>query len=143
MTTAARKGTVLVLDDDPLWFELMEAALAKVKLRAIHVTTGDAALKILKSDTPIDGVLIDLLLPGIGGREVAAKIRSDKTVKTVPFVFMSAHKPDDEAVVMEPLMLGAFDFVSKDLGPKEIAEAIDIAIEATRVEAAERAERKP
>jgi CheY-like chemotaxis protein len=129
---------VLVLDDDPKWFELMEAALAKLGHVAIHVADGDAALAMLKTNPRISGALIDLRLPGIDGREVAARIRDDKTVRTIPFVFMSAQRPD-EATAMEPLMLGAFDFVSKDLGPNEVAEAIHIAIEATRVEAAERA----
>jgi DNA-binding response OmpR family regulator len=82
-------GTVLVVEDDEQVRHAACASLERSGFRALLAANGDEALAIARGHSSIDAVLADLVLPGIGGREVARQIAALRP--GVPVVLMSGH----------------------------------------------------
>lgn len=124
---------VLILDDDREWAELLGEHVLRTGFEVAYAMTGDEALEILhlRRANGIVAAVIDVLLPGVNGYQVAERIRADSTIKTIPFVFMTAAKADELGIV-GPMALGAFDVLDKSAGADAIAGAVRIAINATK-----------
>ncbi|OGR25993.1 MAG: hypothetical protein A2277_12985 [Desulfobacterales bacterium RIFOXYA12_FULL_46_15] len=71
------KSVILVVDDQPVNTELLEAHLVPQGYEVVKAASGEEALKIL-SGTKIDLVLLDIMMPRMSGFEVLGKIRADK-----------------------------------------------------------------
>ncbi len=82
-------GTVLVVEDDEQVRQAASASLERSGFRALLAANGDEALAIARGRNDIDAVLADLVLPGIGGREVARQIAALRP--GVQIVLMSGH----------------------------------------------------
>lgn len=107
-------ATVLVVDDTPDNLMLMSQILRdhyKVKV----ANNGDKALSICQSDNPPDLVLLDIMMPGMDGFEVARRLREHPTSETIPVIFVSAMT--DDAAKAKGMQLGAVDFVHKPVDP--------------------------
>ena len=65
--------TVLVVDDDPTQRRLIQAVLERDGFAVAHAQSGDEAIKHLTSGATVDVVLMDLVMPGISGRELAER----------------------------------------------------------------------
>lgn len=76
---------VLVVEDDPDIAELISRRLRSLGLCSSHVSTGEAAILVVRGDPPAL-VLLDLLLPGINGWDVVDAIRSDPSTAGIPVV---------------------------------------------------------
>jgi len=76
---------------------------------------GEEALKILATTSP-DLLLLDLMLPGIGGLEICRKLRGDKKTAQLPIIMLTAL--GEEADVVKGLELGADDYVAKPFSIK-------------------------
>ncbi|MBX7096538.1 MAG: response regulator [Myxococcaceae bacterium] len=81
---------VLIVDDDPGFHRLVESVLVPTGVPCQAVRTGEEALKLLEKDGPPKAVIIDGLLPGMRGDDVAAKIRERWKMGELPVVFVSA-----------------------------------------------------
>ena len=82
-----KKPTVLLIEDDHQLGPLLKDSLELKKYRVDWQTRGDRALQLFQVEK-YDLCIIDVLLPGIGGLEIAKEIR--KTDYTTPLLFMSA-----------------------------------------------------
>jgi CheY-like chemotaxis protein len=71
------KPVILVVDDQPPNIKLLEAHLVPRGYEIVQAASGEEALKKL-SDTIIDLVLLDVVMPGMSGFEVLSKLRADK-----------------------------------------------------------------
>lgn len=76
---------------------------------------GEKALSICCSDSPPDMVLLDVMMPGMDGFEVARRIREHPNGENIPVIFVTAMT--DESARIRGLELGAVDFVSKPINP--------------------------
>lgn len=104
------KERVLVIEDE-------HDILANIKLRlenrgfaVLTASSGEEGLTIAREKMP-DAVLLDLMLPGIGGLEVLSRIRSDRKTAAIPVIIVSALGEESDVVV--GLEAGADDYVSK------------------------------
>jgi CheY-like chemotaxis protein len=82
---------VLVVDDEPVIRQLVEASLAE----ACEVTTasdGQSALAAAQTTHP-DLILLDLGLPGLNGKEVARRLRSERETASIPIVYLTGGEP--------------------------------------------------
>ena len=106
--------TILVVDDtvDNL---LLLSHLFKDEYRVRISHTGAKALAICQSNDPPDLVLLDIMMPGMDGFEVARRMREHPTSETIPVIFITAIS--DESVRNKALRLGAIDFVTKPIDP--------------------------
>ena len=83
---AARKGTVLVVEDEMLVQMLVSEVVADLGLEALEAHDGPSALQILDSGAPVDLLVTDVGLPGMNGRQLAEAARSLRPGLKVLFV---------------------------------------------------------
>ncbi|AXE32529.1 diguanylate cyclase response regulator [Chromobacterium phragmitis] len=112
-SNAARRGRVLVVDDQPA-----NIVVAHQILREHHdvfmATGGEQALAFCRS-TPPDLLLLDVEMPGINGMDVCQQLKQDPNTQDIPVIFVTGHQSQqDEVACWEA---GAADFVSKPVTP--------------------------
>jgi two-component system, OmpR family, alkaline phosphatase synthesis response regulator PhoP len=115
------KGTILVVDDEEDILELIRFQLEREGFRVACAETGEKALKLAGSVSP-DLVVLDLMLPGIDGLEVARLMKADPSLQAVPIVMVTAR--GEEADVVTGLELGADDYVTKPFSPRVVLARI-------------------
>ncbi|WP_407317006.1 MtrAB system response regulator MtrA [Isoptericola halotolerans] len=112
------KSRVLVVDDDTALAEMIGIVLESEGLELSFCSDGDAAIGMFRSTQP-DLVLLDLMLPGKDGIEIAREIRAESGV---PIIMLTA-KTDTVDVVLG-LESGADDYVTKPFKPKELVARV-------------------
>lgn len=111
---------VLIIEDDQEINQLLQVIVAKNDLEAIAAYSGTEALLQLNSQG-FDLVLLDLMLPGISGEELIARIRE---VSLVPIIVISAKK--DLADKVSVLKIGADDYITKPFNEEEVAVRMEV-----------------
>lgn len=109
---------ILVVDDDPSIRRMLQLLLSDAGYRVSLASSGEEALAYLDLITP-DLVLLDLMLPGVHGQEVTARIKADTSKPFIPVILVTGQN-DQRSKVMS-LDAGADDFLSK---PVEFAELL-------------------
>jgi CheY-like chemotaxis protein len=110
---------ILVVDDDPAVAEVIAEAIRARGDAALVSLDGTEALDILGT-TPIDGVFLDLVMPGLGGLATLTRIRNQHP--GIPVVILSGHADEDQA--REALALGAVEVVKKPAALTHLSEAL-------------------
>ena len=113
---------VLAVDDDMINLKLLKAMLLKVPniSEVIEAKNGADAIGMLKARTDIDLVLLDIIMPVMGGIEVLKVIRADDDLKGIPVIVLTT----DETKRAEALECGANDFIMKPVREKNVSEKI-------------------
>ncbi len=114
---AVARPTILVVDDTPDNLHLL-SALFKDDYKVRVASIGEKALAICHSDTPPDLVLLDIMMPGMDGFEVAQRMREHPSSEHIPVIFVTAMTDNDAR--LKGLSLGAVDFVTKPVDPDVI-----------------------
>jgi DNA-binding response OmpR family regulator len=122
----AIQTTVLVVDDDDDIVLLMRDFLEAEGYRVVSASNGKEALAALES-TPVDCVLLDVMMPGLSGFEVVRKIREHGEV---PVLFLSAKHEDSDKI--RGLGLGADDYIVKSATPAEVVARVKAVLRRTR-----------
>src|SRR5262250_657823 len=122
-------ATILIADDDAVQRRLVENMVQKCGYEAVVVESGDAAVELLTSpDAPvIDAVVLDLVMPGLDGMGVLAKIR--EAGLSVPVIVQTAHGGIDN--VISAMRAGAADFVVKPVGLERLQVSLRNALNAS------------
>lgn len=108
------KPTVLVIDDTPENLALM-SGLLKESYRVKVANNGERGLQIAGSDSPPDLILLDIMMPGMDGYEVLARLKADAGTESIPVIFLTAKSEvEDEE---RGLLLGAVDYITKPISP--------------------------
>jgi DNA-binding NarL/FixJ family response regulator len=110
----------LIVDDHPIVRAGLRRLLAgEPQLEVCEAASGREALNVVRERTP-DVVILDLNLPGIGGLEVIARIRTIEPGARI--LVLSMH--EDQIHVTRALQAGAAGYVTKNAPPEELLEAI-------------------
>ncbi|MDF0522359.1 sigma-54 dependent transcriptional regulator [Bradyrhizobium yuanmingense] len=111
-------ASILIADDDAVARRLVENMVQKCGYETVVVDSGDAAIAALTiPDGPaIDAVILDLVMPGLDGMGVLAKIR--EAGLSVPVIVQTAHGGIDN--VISAMRAGAADFVVKPVGVERL-----------------------
>jgi DNA-binding response OmpR family regulator len=119
-----RKGKrrVLVVDDEKDLVELITYNLGRNGFDVMTAYNGNDALELAQREVP-DLVVLDLMLPGIDGTEVARRLRADARTAAVPIVMLTAKGEETDVVV--GLTLGADDYVTKPFSMKILLARIN------------------
>ncbi|QDQ28944.1 response regulator [Chitinimonas arctica] len=113
-TAAPERPTLLVVDDTPDNLRLM-AGLFEADYRVRIAHNGEKALALCTSDSPPDLVLLDIMMPGLDGFEVARRLRDHPISQHIPVIFVTAMT--DDTTMRRGRELGAVDFVTKPIDP--------------------------
>ena len=122
-------ATILIADDDAVQRRLVENMVQKCGYEPLVVDSGDAAIAALTaSETQaIDAVVLDLVMPGLDGLGVLAKIR--EAGLNVPVIVQTAHGGIDN--VVSAMRAGAQDFVVKPVGFERLQVSLRNALNAS------------
>src|SRR5580658_8327275 len=114
--------TILVVDDDPVQRRLLETAITRSGMTVVTAPGGQPALELLAGPRgdQITLMLLDLVMPDMGGLDVLAKLRP--TNPDLPVIVLTAKGGIDSAV--EAMRAGANDFLVKPASPERIAVSI-------------------
>ena len=113
------RKTILICDDEPALRELIRASLDDAYFFA-EASDGLTALELAREVEP-DVVVLDLMLPRLGGLEVLARMRADEQLRKVPVLVITAWNETREDV----LAAGAADFASKPFDPDALKASIE------------------
>jgi two-component system response regulator MtrA len=112
-------GTLLLVEDDVRIAEALRLSLADEGYAVERATTGEEALVWLSRQAPPDVVLLDLMLPGMDGLDVCARIRAQGDL---PIIMVTAR--GERRDVIAGLEAGADDYVTKPVDASELAARI-------------------
>jgi DNA-binding NarL/FixJ family response regulator len=112
---------VLIVDDQPGNLSLLHDALDESGYTVLVATSGEQALMRVAQGLP-DIVLLDAVMPGLDGFEVARRLKADTATAAIPIVFMTG-LTDTEHVVAA-FGAGGVDYVTKPIKPKEVLARI-------------------
>lgn len=105
-----KKPLILVVDDDWMNREVMEAHLQAADYDVIVAHSGENALE-MAFERPPDLILLDVRMQGLSGYEVCQRLKSNHATRYVPVVIVSALESDEDR--LRAIRSGADDFVSK------------------------------
>ncbi|HZB88485.1 MAG TPA: response regulator transcription factor [Terracidiphilus sp.] len=110
---------VLVVDDETAIRRALRPPLTELGFQVHEASRGEEALQLLQS-TPVDVVLLDVNMPGIGGIETLRRIRT--AAPRLPVLMVTVRDSEEEKV--EALELGADDYVTKPFSMRELIARI-------------------
>lgn len=109
------KERILVVEDEEDILELVSFNLDREGYQVVRAKSGEQALKTARMES-LDLILLDLMLPGIDGLDVAKVLKNDKATREVPIVMLTAK--GEETDIVTGLELGADDYITKPFSPK-------------------------
>lgn len=108
---------ILIVDDIPSNIWLLKAMLEQSGFQICSAENSEEALERLKRGT-IDLILLDVLMPGVNGFELAEQLKHHPDYREIPIIFLTAlNEPGD---VVKGFQLGANDFISKPFNKEEL-----------------------
>ncbi|HZR15711.1 MAG TPA: adenylate/guanylate cyclase domain-containing protein [Verrucomicrobiae bacterium] len=123
-------GHLLLADDDAPNRDLLCRRLEKLGYQVTATGNGREALKLARKQK-FDLVLLDLLMPGLDGREVLARLKADPKLKDMPVIMISAL--DQVEGIVRCIELGAEDYISKPFNPVFLRARIGAGLEKKRL----------
>ncbi len=116
---------ILVAEDEKQIADMIAFKLTNSGHQVIRAQDGEQAMKLAKRDMP-DLIMLDGMMPGLGGFEVLRRLKADPVLRSVPVIMVTAkgHERD----VLSGLHGGAVDYVVKPFSLKELAARVELAL---------------
>jgi len=113
---------VLAVDDDMINLKLLKSMLKKSGrvIEVIEAKNGSDAIGVLKSRDDIDLILLDIIMPIMGGIEMLKVVRADDNLRQLPIIVLTT----DETKKSEALEFGANGFLMKPIRSEELIKKI-------------------
>lgn len=117
MTVMSQNNKVLIVDDEPYGFDVIEAHLFREDYELIYLSSGQEALNQLDNIQP-DVILLDVMMPGLDGIQTCSQIKSNRHWQPIPIIMVTAlNSPEDLA---RAFAAGADDFITKPVSGIEL-----------------------
>ena len=105
----------MIVDDDEGFQKIIKHILLPAGYSVLTATTGERGLQTAKNQKP-DLILLDVILPGVKGRELCSMLKSDSETKDIPVIFLTAKdSPDD---IDAEIAAGAISHLTKPVDGK-------------------------
>jgi CheY-like chemotaxis protein/DNA-binding CsgD family transcriptional regulator len=125
----ANSNIVLIVDDVPDNLSVLHDALDESGYTVLVATGGEAALQRASQALP-DIVLLDAMMPGMDGFEVAKRLKASSLTAHIPIIFMTGLTETEHLVAA--LEAGGVDYVTKPIKPKEVLARMDVHVQGAR-----------
>lgn len=113
--------TILLVDDDKSLLKLLQTNFKKEGYFVLTAENGEKGLSLAQQHHP-DLILLDVILPGMKGRNVCARLKEDSRTKDIPVIFLTAKdSPDD---VQAELALGAVTHITKPIDYRKLSAEV-------------------
>ena len=116
---------ILVTEDEPYISKMLEFRLNSLGHEILLASDGEQALNLVDSDRP-DLLILDVMMPVMGGFQVLQKMGEDKSTSTIPVIILSGNRQEKDIVT--GLEHGAFDYITKPFGFPELIARINRAL---------------
>jgi putative two-component system response regulator len=126
---SATRSTILAVDDNAENLAVLAELLAP-HFRVLAATSGEKALRIAAGAVPPDLILLDVMMPGMNGHQVFARLRADPGTADIPVIFLTAM--DSTEAELQGLLSGAVDYITKPFAPPIVLARIRIQLELKR-----------
>ena len=117
-------GTVLVVDDDPVIVNLLRVNFEIEGYDVLTASEGEAGVAQAHAGHP-DVVLLDVMMPGVDGLEVARRLRLDPETRDIPIILLSAKA---QAQDIQAGLAVADDYVTKPFEPLELLDRVAVVL---------------
>ncbi len=124
------KGTILVIDDDPLDRKVISVSLTEEGYTVAAAENGRAGLRMVR-EKPFDAVLLDLVMPEIDGFDVLKIIKADARIRHLPVIVISGE--EDLAGITRCISVGAEDYMQKPFDPVLLKARVSACVEKKRL----------
>ena len=121
---------ILIVEDEHKIRSVLKAYLLREGYTVLEAAEGDAAMDLFKT-SQVDLVLLDRMLPGLSGEEVASRIRQSSAV---PIIMITAKEEEWER--LQGFELGADDYIVKPFSPREVMARVKAVLKRTNAAAA-------
>jgi two-component system, OmpR family, phosphate regulon response regulator PhoB len=112
---------ILLVEDEPAIQELLAFNVAQCGFQAIQASDASSALAQIGRELP-DMILLDWMLPGTSGVELARRLRADQRTRNIPIIMLTARTDERDKVL--GLEAGADDYITKPFSPRELMARI-------------------
>jgi len=114
-------ANILLVEDEPAIQELLAFNVTQCGYRAILASDANSALALINRALP-DLILLDWMLPGISGIELAKRLRADQRTHNIPIIMLTARTDERDKIL--GLESGADDYITKPFSPRELMARI-------------------
>ena len=122
-----KESHVLLVDDDPTYLEIMAEHLEGESYQLDMADDGEKAWKLLEnSPEKYNAVLLDRVMPNMGGMEVLAKMKAHESLKDVPVILETAQNATKE--IQEGLEAGAYYYLTKPFEKRTLIAIVKTAV---------------
>lgn len=121
MSSQDRKLRILVIDDDEIYIHAIVGLLAE-NYKVIVALSGREGLKLAQSNPPPDLILLDIMMPDMGGFEVCRLLKLDPLTRDIPVIFLSAL--EEEEYKTKGFEVGGVDYITKPFKGEEVLERV-------------------
>jgi two-component system phosphate regulon response regulator PhoB len=125
--------TILIVDDEPDIREVIRFTLEASGFRVREAGHAEDARKLLQDENP-DLILLDWMLPGCSGLELARQLKQNAQTRAIPIIMISARGEEDDRI--RGLERGADDYIIKPFSPREMVARIQVVLRRSRPEGA-------
>ena len=119
----AEKKRILVIEDEAEMIDLTRIVLEREGYKVLGADGGARGLEMIKQEKP-DLILLDLMMPDIGGWEVYRQVKADQELAQIPVIVVTA-KAQSIDKVLGLQVAKVDDYITKPFGPKDLLESID------------------
>ena len=113
---------ILLVDDDPGMHLVIVPILIKAGYFAISAKSGEQALQLALNERP-DLIILDVIMPGIKGRDLCKKLKAYEVLKDTPVIFLTAKDSEDD--IRAELEVGALSHLTKPVNPTDLLKIIN------------------
>ncbi len=122
-------GKILLVDDEPAIREMVGFTLYRAGFDYAEVGDATQAEATIQREQP-DLVLLDWMLPGLSGIDLARRLRRNQATRSIPIIMVTARGNEEDKV--RGLNLGADDYITKPFAPRELVARIQAVLRRTR-----------
>ncbi|QTH64434.1 phosphate regulon transcriptional regulator PhoB [Psychrosphaera ytuae] len=120
---------ILIIEDEFAIREMLTFVIEQNGYKAISAENYNDAQQLLMDETPAL-ILLDWMLPGMSGIQVAKKIKQSDSYKHIPIIMLTARSEEDDKI--QGLEVGADDYITKPFSPKELIARIKAVLRRTQ-----------
>jgi len=125
------KKKILIIDDEKDFLLMLEKRLSAEGYSVLTADNGKDAITIAKSKSP-DLIILDVIMPGMKGDEVAEKLKEHTSTKSIPVIFLTAILEKTEEYKEDHIIAGNIIF-AKPFDPEELLDEIKTLVETAAI----------
>ena len=113
---------ILLVDDDSGIHLVIAPILSKAGYGTVSAKSGEQALQLALNERPVL-IIMDVIMPGIKGRDLCKKMKAYDVLKEIPVIFLTSKDSEDD--VKAELEAGAVAHLTKPVNPTDLLDAIE------------------